>query len=508
MTVQPSRDDFRSLARTATVVPVWREVLADQVTPVAAFLRLVGDEPGFVLESVERERWSRFSFVGRNPAASIVSRGGGADLEVTGYLPGSVPRGRGVLAALEALLATYRSPALPQLPPLHGGVVGYLGFDVVREVERLPDVPPDDQGMPEAVMEVIGELAAFDHWRQRVTLVANVFVEDGAGEAELDLRYDAAIRRVDQLAEDGARPMDEPVLQPPERDDELPEHRRTITESQWRGMVDVAREHIYAGDIFQVVLSQRFDLELGADPFDLYRSLRQVNPSPYMYFVRHPEISIVGSSPEPMVQLLDGRVISRPIAGTRRRGRTDEDDRRMAGELSEDPKEIAEHIMLVDLARNDVGRVVDFGTERVDELLTLEYYSHVMHLTSQVSGSLREGLGPIDVLRATLPAGTVSGAPKVRAMQIIDSLEPTKRGPYAGVVGYFDFSGNLDTAIAIRTMLVKPDGSASIQAGAGIVADSDPELEDLECRNKAAALLAAVPGARRMTEARKAHTHA
>jgi anthranilate synthase component 1 len=246
----------------------------------------------------------------------------------------------------------------------------------------------------------------------------------------------------------------------------------------------------------------RFDLDLRADPFDVYRVLRQVNPSPYMYFMRHPDVTIVGSSPEPMVQLLAGRVISRPIAGTRRRGRTDEEDRRMAGELSEHPKEIAEHVMLVDLARNDVGRVVTYGTERVDELMTLERYRHVMHMTSQVSGSLRPGLGPIDVLRATLPAGTVSGAPKVRAMEIIDALEPTKRGPYAGVVGYLDFSGNLDTAIAIRTMVVAPDGRASVQAGAGIVADSDPAQEDLECRNKAAALLAAVPAARRMSAAR------
>jgi anthranilate synthase component 1 len=254
-----------------------------------------------------------------------------------------------------------------------------------------------------------------------------------------------------------------------------------------------------------VVLSQRYDFHVEAEPFDVYRALRQVNPSPYMYFLRHPEITVVGSSPEPMVQLLEGRVISRPIAGTRRRGRSDADDRRMAGELSEDPKEIAEHIMLVDLARNDVGRVVSFGTETVDELLTLEYYSHVMHLTSQVSGELLPGKGPIDVLRATLPAGTVSGAPKVRAMEIIDELEPTKRGGYAGVVGYVDFSGNLDTAIAIRTMFLTPDGRASVQAGAGIVADSDPALEDLECRNKAAALLAAVPAARAMTSRRRAH---
>jgi anthranilate synthase component 1 len=270
----------------------------------------------------------------------------------------------------------------------------------------------------------------------------------------------------------------------------------------YRAAVDVAKEHILAGDIFQVVLAQRFDFDLDADPFDFYRVLRQVNPSPYMYFVRTPHVTLAGSSPEPMVQLLDGRVISRPIAGTRRRGKTDEDDRRLGAELKEHPKEIAEHVMLVDLARNDVGRVVTFGTETVDEMMTLERYSHVMHLTSQVSGDLRPGLTPIDVLRATLPAGTVSGAPKVRAMEIIDDLEPVKRGPYAGVVGYLDFSGNIDTAIAIRTLLVGPDGRASVQAGAGVVADSVPEHEDLECHNKAKALLTAVPGARRMTAAR------
>ena len=503
MNSSPSRSDFHALARDHTVVPVWREVLADYTTPVAAFARLAGDEDHtFLFESVERERWSRWSFVGRRPSATIVARG--RELEVTGRLPSSVPRNKGVLAALDALLALHRSPSLPELPPLHGGVVGYLGYDVVREVEHLPDVPDDDHGLPDAILSVIGELAAYDHWRQRVTLVSNVLAEPGSSEGDLDVAYEAAVRRLDSLAADGARPLGEPVLLPPDPSDPLPDVKRTVGSETYGRAVAAAKEYILAGDVFQVVLSQRFDLDLDADPFDLYRSLRQVNPSPYMYFVRHPEVTVVGSSPEPMVQLLDGRVISRPIAGTRRRGRTDEDDRRMAGELSEDPKEIAEHVMLVDLARNDVGRVVDFGTERVDELLTLEYYSHVMHLTSQVSGRLRNGLGPIDVLRATLPAGTVSGAPKVRAMEIIDSLEPTKRGPYAGVVGYFDFSGNLDTAIAIRTMLVRPNGVASVQAGAGIVADSDAELEDLECRNKAAALLAAVPAARRMTAARKA----
>ena len=269
--------------------------------------------------------------------------------------------------------------------------------------------------------------------------------------------------------------------------------------------MEAAREHIFAGDIFQVVLAQRFDLDLDAHPFDVYRVLRQVNPSPYMYFVRQPGVTLVGSSPEPMVQLLDGTVISRPIAGTRYRGRTDEEDRRLGAELIEHPKEIAEHIMLVDLARNDVGRVVEFGTETVDEMMTLERYSHVMHMTSQVSGTLRPGKSAIDVLRATLPAGTVSGAPKVRAMEIIDDLEPTKRGPYAGVVGYLDFSGNIDTAIAIRTLVVGDDGRASVQAGAGIVADSVAEHEDLECHNKARALLAAIPAARRMTARRRMH---
>jgi anthranilate synthase component 1 len=265
-------------------------------------------------------------------------------------------------------------------------------------------------------------------------------------------------------------------------------------EGRYHDAVEAAREHILAGDIFQVVLAQRFDLTDPVDPFDVYRVLRQVNPSPYMYFVRHPEATLVGSSPEPMVQLLDGRVISRPIAGTRRRGRTEADDRRMAAELVEHPKERAEHVMLVDLARNDVGRVVTYGTEQVEELMVLERYSHVMHLTSQVAGELREGKNAVDVLRATFPAGTVSGAPKVRAMEIIDELEPTKRGPYAGVVGYVDFSGNLDTAIAIRTMLWR-DGHASVQAGAGIVADSIAAEEDLECRNKARALLTAAAAA-------------
>jgi anthranilate synthase component 1 len=491
------------------VVPVWRELVADALTPVGAFRSVVGDGPGFLLESVEHgERWSRFSFVGRSPAATLVARGPRVDV-TQGSLPDSVPCDAGVLACIESLLEKFRSPPVDGLPPLHGGLVGYLGYDVVREIERLGTPPPDDLGHPDAVVSVIGELAAFDHWRQRVTLVDNVLFDtdqdQSADRARMEAAYLGAGERLEALRRDLERPGLEPLVSPPSLDAKLPEGavRRSTSAERYRQAVEVAKEYIRAGDAFQVVLSQRFDLELECDPFDVYRVLRQVNPSPYMFFLRQGGVSVVGASPEPMVQLLGGRVVSRPIAGTRRRGSTEEEDRRLEAELVEHPKELAEHVMLVDLARNDVGRVVRYGTERVDELMTVERYSHVMHLTSEVSGELIEGRGPVDVLRATLPAGTVSGAPKVRAMEIIDELEPTKRGPYAGVVGYIDFSGNLDTAIAIRTLVANSDGFASVQAGAGIVADSDPTAEDEECAAKAAAVLTAVAGARQLAEERR-----
>ncbi len=502
MTIRPDFDEFAELARRHRVVPVWRSLLADQVTPVAIFARCVGADDGFLLESVENgERWSRWSFLGRNPLATISSAQG--RIEVTGPLADQIPVAEGMLDTLELLLDEFRAPAIDGLPPLHSGVMGYLGYDVVREVERLPDVPEDDRGHADAVMSIIGELAAFDHWQQQVTLIANTVIAEGLGEDGLRAVYDDAVARLTALQNDGANPIDEPLVSPPPLDAELPEVESTMGEEAYCLAVEAAKEHILAGDIFQVVLAQRFDFDLDAEPFDVYRVLRQINPSPYMYFLRLGELSIVGASPEPMVQLLDGRVISRPIAGTRRRGESEEEDRRLGAELAEHPKEVAEHVMLVDLARNDVGRVVRFGTEQVDEMMTLEKYSHVMHLTSQVSGELADGKTAIDVLRATLPAGTVSGAPKVRAMEIIDELEPVKRGPYAGVVGYIDFSGTIDTAIAIRTMFVRGN-SASVQAGAGIVADSVPRHEHLECENKARALLAAVPGARIMSEQRRA----
>ena len=502
MQFRPTREEFRKLARDHTVVPVWAEVLADLTTPVAAFARVVGNDEGFLLESVDNgDRWSRWSFIGRRPQGTLVSHDG--MLRVIGDLGIDVPTDQGVLAALEVLLDHYRAPDLDGLPPLHGGLIGYLGYDVVREVERLPDIPEDDLGFPDAVISMIGELAVYDHWRQRVSLIANVIVGSGASRDDLDAAYDDALDRVRELAIDGASALAEPLMSPPDPGDELPEVTSSMSKSTYCSAVEAAREYILAGDIFQVVLSQRFDLELDAEAFDLYRVLRQVNPSPHMYFLRHGDLEVVGGSPEPMVQLLDDRVISRPIAGTRKRGSTEEHDRRLAAELVEHPKEVAEHVMLVDLARNDVGRVVEFGSLQIDEMMTLERYSHVMHMTSQVSGDLAEGKTPIDVLRATLPAGTLSGAPKVRAMEIIDELEPVKRGPYGGVVGYLDFSGNIDTAITIRTMLVSGN-RASIQAGAGVVADSVPEDEYLECQNKAKALLAAVPAARRMTAARRA----
>ncbi len=508
---------------------MWREVVADTVTPVLAFTRLVGDKPGFLFESVETgERWGRYSFIGRDPLCKLRSEGGAVRADGRLDMPSTIVEryARGMLATIEEIVSAFRSAPMPGLPPLHSGLVGYLGYDVVREVEKLTDPPPDDLHLPDALMWVAGEVCAFDHWRQRAVLVENVQVPrrrvaagrgqqacaqgegavnaiggDTGGDEEGDLAgacmaiYHAALGSLDVMEAELSGGATSAPLDAGESA-RLASFSRTMTSRQYMDAVEVAREHIVAGDIFQVVFSQRYDFELEADPFDVYRVLRLVNPSPYLYFLRFEECTVVGSSPEPMVRSMDGAVISRPIAGTRRRGGTDREDRAMEADLVEHPKEIAEHIMLVDLARNDLGKVVDFGTEKVDELMTVERYSHVMHLTSQVSGRLSEGRGPVDVIRATIPAGTLSGAPKVRAMEIIDSLEVTKRGVYGGLVGYVDFCGNLDSAIAIRTMVVTPDGIGHVQAGAGIVADSDPELEDKECLHKASALLAAVAAAR------------
>ena len=502
----PDLDGFLLEAESHRIVTVSVELVADTLTPVGVFMAAVGDEEGFLLESVEGgERWGRYSFVGRRPLLVFASSAGVVTtLEHAGP---SVPvlevdadaGAKGILAALERLLAETTVPTTGDLPPHHSGVVGYLGYDVVREVERLEHPPTDELGIPDACLCVIGELVAFDHWRQRLTLIVNVAVDPAATRSDLDAAYAGAVEQLRTLAGDvtsasSAVPRVAPG--PDARDDRAPALRRTSAAS-FQQSVEAAKEHITAGDIFQVVLSQRFDIDGEVDPFGVYRSLRLLNPSPYLYFLRLGGVQVVGSSPEPMVRVRDRMVTSRPIAGTRRRGATEIEDDRLAGDLSEDPKEIAEHIMLVDLARNDVGRVAEYGSEVVEEFMTIERYSHVMHMTSQVVGRMRDACSSIDVLRATLPAGTLSGAPKVRAMEIIDDLEPSRRGVYGGVVGYLDFSGNVDTAIAIRTMVVTPDGRASVQAGAGVVADSDPASEDEECVNKASAILAAVADSRR-----------
>ncbi|MGH9029246.1 MAG: anthranilate synthase component I family protein, partial [Acidimicrobiales bacterium] len=384
---RPGPERFFELTREHRIVPVCREVVADTLTPVGAFLRVASGRPGFLLESVEAsERWGRYSFVGFNPLATFVARG--RQVKATGPLglPPAVLSclDEGVLATVEALLDFFRSPVSDDLPPLHGGLVGYLGYDVVREIERLEQAPRDDLGFPDSVLQVIGQLCAFDHWRQRVVLVDNVVVDEAWDARAAAAAYEDAGARLDALADALFEPVAGPPLVSPHPGEALPDVRRTMSREEFKAAVEVAKEHITAGDVFQVVLSQRFDLDLDADPFDLYRELRLVNPSPYLYFLRTEQCTVVGSSPEPMVRLRDGVVVSRPIAGTRPRGKTDAEDSRLAGELAEHPKEVAEHVMLVDLARNDVGRVVSFGTEKVDEFMTVERYSHVMHLTSQV----------------------------------------------------------------------------------------------------------------------------
>ena len=382
----PSREDFHLLSIAHTVVPVWTEVLADMETPVAAYMKLVGDEPGFLLESVENgERWSRYSFVGRNPLATLVLRNG--MITTTGEIPSGVVLDKGMLAAMESLLKIYKAPVMKDLPPLQGGLMGFLGYDIVREVENLPNTPRDDRKLPDATISVIGSLAAFDHWKQRVYMLESVPLIE-LNNIEIDAAYDAAIERIQEAVADLTKPLSYVAVEPPLAEDYKSSFDPTKNGNSYQRAVLAAKEYIQAGDIFQVVLSQRFDVRLNADPFDVYRVLRQVNPSPYMYYVKHPELTIVGSSPEPLVQLRDGKVVSRPIAGTRKRGVDQEHDRKLAAELKENPKEIAEHVMLVDLARNDVGRVAKFGSMKVDEFMSLERYSHVMDLTSQVSGEL------------------------------------------------------------------------------------------------------------------------
>ncbi len=483
---------FQDRARRYNVVPVTLEVLADRETPVSAFEKLVGQEDGFLFESVQGgERWSRWSFCGWDPAFTLESRAGVVTI-VPGFMDPPLPDGD-PLIVLEAVTGWFDSPDEPSLPPLHSGLVGFLGYDSVRYVEELPDQPPDDRGLPEMSWMVPGFIAAFDRFKQTITLVRNVFVD---GARELAPQYERAIAELDEAA----RSLAQPMAYEPEPFAKLersgPSLASTMGPEAFMAGVEAVKRYVRQGDAFQVVLSQRLETEFSDDALDVYRILRIINPSPYLFFVRTPSVSIAGSSPELMTRVRDGMVHSRPIAGTRPRGKTDDEDQALEIELLADEKERAEHVMLIDLARNDLGRVCEYGSVHVDDLMVIERYSHVMHIVSGVSGKLRSGMSAVDVIRAVFPHGTVSGAPKVRAMQIIDELEPVARGPYAGAVGYVDFSGNVDTAICLRTV-VMADGKAWVQAGAGLVADSDPHTEYEESMNKAAAALAAVEAARR-----------
>jgi anthranilate synthase component I len=488
----PDRDTFIRLATEHGVVPVWREVLADLETPLSVYAKLSGDGPSFLLESAEHgERWGRYSFVGFDPFLTLLGRRGGVSW--IGDPPVEVEGATGPLDALARATQALRAPTLLELP-LHSGAVGYLGYDVIREVEDIPDTGEDDLGLPDVQLLFPRHVVALDHLRQVLTVVTNVVVADTSDAEQLGARYDAAVTACDAVIDRLATartPL--PPVAPPERGamDPAPSN---LAPGEYQAMVERVKEHIRAGDTFQTVISQRFALDTEVTAFELYRVLRVINPSPYLYLLDTGDAQIVGSSPEALVQVQGRRVETWPIAGTRPRGATPEEDRRYEQELVADAKERAEHVMLVDLARNDLGRVCDVGSVQVDGMLHVERYSHVMHLVSSVTGTVRDGLGPVDVLRAVFPAGTVSGAPKVRAMEIIDDLEPTRRGPYAGAVGYVDFAGNLDTCITIRTVVLK-DGTAYVQAGAGIVADSRPDAEEEETRNKAGAVLAAIRAA-------------
>jgi len=488
----PELAEFRRRLGEQRVVPVTRRLLADAETPVGAYRKLAGNRPGtFLLESAEHGGvWSRYSIVGVQAAAALTERDGRAVW--SGIGPEDHPDDP--LAALRDAIERLHTPRTdPSLPPLTGGLVGYLGYDAVRRMERLPDDTVDDLRVPELHFLLATDVAVLDHQDGSILLIANVIrrltpsVEDDPDQAYAD-----AVARLDAMEADLAKPAESSVatLDSGVRPDYVERTRR----EDYLAAVDTAREHIRAGDAFQIVLSQRFEMDTTADALDVYRTLRARNPSPYMYLLRFDDLDVVGSSPEVLVKVESGRALIHPIAGTKPRGATPEEDAHLATEMLADPKERAEHVMLVDLGRNDLGRVCSPGTVEVVELMKVERYSHVMHLVSTVVGAVRPEVSALDVLCACFPAGTLSGAPKVRAMEIIEALEATRRGVYGGIVGYFDVGGDMDTAIAIRTLVLRA-GRAYVQAGAGIVADSDPASEDAECRNKAAAVLGAVAAA-------------
>lgn len=475
----PKKSDFIKLARQGSLIPVYREILADTETPVSAFSKIAG-KYSFLLESVEGgENVGRYSFLGCDPYRVVLSKGG--DVFVDGKRAGCDP-----LKVIKELLSEYIPVKTEGLPRFHGGAVGYLGYDIVRHIEEIPDANPDDLKVPDCQLMLSDTLLVFDHVKHKIMIVSNARVEASPSRA-----YDEALKKIDAVAKRLKAPAKLKPMDLSARGGRGAKALPNMTKKQYESAVERAKEYISSGDIIQVVLSQRFKAPLKASAFDVYRALRAINPSPYMYYFSFGDLKIVGTSPETMVRLEDGRAFIRPIAGTRPRGSDAEDDRKMEAELLADEKEKAEHIMLVDLARNDLGRVCRSGSVRVERLMSVEKYSHVMHIVSDVNGELEKDKDAFDLFRASFPAGTVSGAPKIRAMQIIDELETVRRGPYAGAVGYFDFAGNMDTCIAIRTVFIKGK-QAYVQAGAGIVADSVPQKEYQESVNKAKAMLKAL----------------
>jgi anthranilate synthase component 1 len=488
VTLRPSQDEFESLASRGNLIPVVREISADMDTPLSLFRRLDDGRTAFLLESVEGgEKWARYSFMGVGARAMFRARG----QEVAWTEGGETRRFRvegDPLRLLRERLSRYRpvSPEGVELPRFSGGAVGMVSWDWVRFVERIPDENPDELGYPDLYFVFPETVVVYDNVRHSAMVIREIAIGEQDDAARL-------YRQVKDALEATVRRLREPL--PPEprrRSVSRPmEVRPSITREGYEQMVKRAKEYIRAGDIFQVVLSQRFRISLQVDPFQIYRQLRRINPSPYLIFLRCEGTAIIGSSPEILVRVENRQIDLRPIAGTRPRGKTPEEDRALEEELLADPKELAEHVMLVDLGRNDVGRVARYGTVEVSDVMVIERYSHVMHITSNVTGLLCDGKDAFDALRACLPAGTVSGAPKVRAMEIIDELEPHRRGPYAGAVGYIDYSGNMDTCIALRTIVIQ-DNIAYVQAGAGIVADSVPLREYQETLNKARGLLKAI----------------
>jgi anthranilate synthase component 1 len=494
--VSPSRDDFRALAEGRRVIPVVRRVLADGETPVAIYRKLAADRPGtFLFESAENGRsWSRWSFIGvRSPAALTVRDGNPVWV---GTPPVGLPTEGDPMTVLRETVAALQTEPLPGMPPLTGGMVGYIGYDAVRWLEKLPELAVKDLDIPELTMLFATDLAAFDHHEGTVTLIANAVNWDDSPD-RVDAAYDDAVLRLDEMTRRlfVSAPPTTAVFDRP-----APEFTRRRTKEDFHTAVNKAVEAIHAGEAFQIVPSQRFEIATEADALDVYRVLRTSNPSPYMYLLRLDGFDIVGSSPESLVTVRDGRATTHPIAGTRWRGVDAEEDAQLAKDLLADEKERAEHLMLVDLGRNDLGKVCKPGTVRVVDFFDIERYSHVMHLVSTVTGELADDKTAYDAIAACFPAGTLSGAPKVRAMQLIEELEPVRRGLYGGVVGYLDFAGDADTAIAIRTALML-DGVAYVQAGGGVVADSDADYEDNESLNKARTVLSAVAAAQTLAPA-------